>query len=769
MGKQFIQVTTLQTLYCFLFLCFQPLLYAQEQNFPPVITFSQPSYDLVPGLEVTIRCLVDSPDSPLEEVTWLKNGAPLPTDNRIAIKTGTGFRSSDLVISQSDVSDEGTYTCSAKNQAGVGSMDVALSMGNPFGEGQIDVFGNIAGERVEPSVFGDNNINVFGDVQGEMVGSLSSPDVVSSVGAISVVDPAVQDPGVVDTPVGDPVAAGTVDADTNGVDVATNAPVVDQVVADNAVVDNPAVVDVTNPSPVIDPVVDPVVPDTVIVDAPVDETVLTPVVDAAVVDTAAIVEEIKPETQQTGMLNPTSNTDALTPVDPKTDTPKKAVVNKPETKEAPAPKRDRIIGGIGGGGFMGGKEKAGLCSSQCRTNTDSCYRPVNCTHYETCFAQTGSLCECTKIRCAFGTFWNPQINNCDAVNSVNCETDPCLTKKPTETYPSGINCRSYYKCSWQNTSMPYCCEEGFAYDDAEGRCVGDEACTIPCSVDSSNFNRQGDVTTKAPKYECFFRPVKGRPKKYWNEMANQEQDCPASLVYRPDICVCGNPLESETESKVVPIPVKKCDPVVFVDFTGKSIVNKSPRRIWIDPTDTQITRSEKGAQYGRFNGITSRISIPFLSGMSITKLMARLRFFTAGTQGPDSQVLFSNCETETVRWNSPEINKDLSPSIAIILNRKLNRLVFLGSTEDRASEQVMMLLPFKKNDWNNVELMFDGAELSARVRVVGKDKQALEFKNSTALTGRLTPAQKPMQIGRCNDQDGFFGYLDMVKIYDCTP
>lgn len=44
-----------------------------------------------------------------------------------------------------------------------------------------------------------------------------------------------------------------------------------------------------------------------------------------------------------------------------TDTPKKAVVNKPETKEAPAPKRDRIIGGIGGGGFMGGKEKGWVC------------------------------------------------------------------------------------------------------------------------------------------------------------------------------------------------------------------------------------------------------------------------------------------------------------------------------------------------------------------------------------------------------------------------
>lgn len=153
----------------------------------------------------------------------------------------------------------------------------------------------------------------------------------------------------------------------------------------------------------------------------------------------------------------------------------------------------------------------------------------------------------------------------------------------------------------------------------------------------------------------------------------------------------------------------ECEPVVFVDFTGKSIVNKSPRKIWIDPTDTQITRSEKGAQYGRFNGITSRISIPFLSGMSITKLMARLRFFTAGTHGPDSQVLFSNCETETVRWNSPEINKDLSPSIAIILNRKLNRLVFLGSTEDRASEQVMMLLPFK------VIVLFNTRAMSMKV------------------------------------------------------
>lgn len=56
-------------------------------------------------------------------------------------------------------------------------------------------------------------------------------------------------------------------------------------------------------------------------------------------------------------------------------------------------------------------------------------------------------------------------------------------------------------------------------------------------------------------------------------MANQEQDCPASLVYRPDICVCGNPLESETESKVVPIPVKSTALFILVSFVSKKVLN----------------------------------------------------------------------------------------------------------------------------------------------------------------------------------------------------
>ncbi|XP_048754485.2 uncharacterized protein LOC125665730 isoform X2 [Ostrea edulis] len=680
----------------------------------PVISFSQNPYNVNPGQEVTILCFVDSPNSPIQAVTWMKNGEPLPADERYQKTTGPGSRFSELVIKTTDIRDEGIYSCKASNGFGTGSAETVVAVNtvtegvDPSGNGQLDVFSGIQGQRVESgsNVFGGNNTDVFGDAQRNMT------DVATGNKSLAQEE-----------------TTGKTLKETAAGDTGNNLPVGETVTGNTKL------------------------------DVPVEKenTGKTTTENAKL---SSITDVLNPSKPNSGN-NPKTSANVL-------EKPIGKKLSKPETKEAPAPQRDRIIGGIGGGGFISGKEQDLTCAAECRTNTDSCYRPVNCTHYETCFAQAGSLCECTKIRCAFGTFWNTMINNCDSVTSVQCESDPCRKMKPLETYPSGINCRSYYKCSWQNTSLPHCCDEGFAYDDTYGKCVSDETCVIPCSVDSSTFKNPGLATTKAPKYECFLRPIKGKPTKYWNERANQEQDCAPPLVYRQDICVCGNPLKSK-KAPVVVKPKKKCDPVIFVDFTGNTIVNKSPRRLWIDSTHTQITKSRKGAQYGRFNGLTSRISSPYLSGKSLQTLLARFRFFSTGSRGPESQVLFSNCETDSVRWNSPEINKDLSPSVAIILNRKMNKLIFLASTEDGAADQVMMQLPYKKNDWNNVELMFDGSRLKARVRVVGTEKQAIEFNNSTTLTGRLTPAQKSMQVGRCNDKDGFYGYMDMVKIYDCIP
>ncbi|XP_062608391.1 uncharacterized protein LOC134270217 [Saccostrea cucullata] len=756
MGMRFLGEVSVKTLRYFIYTICVSLLYAQDL---PVVTFSQNPYNVIQGNDVTVLCLVDSPNSPIEEVNWMKNDASLPTDDRYTVNTGAGKRSSDLVIKNANPLDEGTYTCSARNGVGLGSMDTLLSVTtnvatgdvDPFGGGQFDVFSGIQGDRVESgsNIVNGENFNVFGDGLGSqlsgMTGSLSSP------GASSVVD---NPPSQVDigSPSVDQVtsAVDQVTSGTSSVDTITT-PIVEGAITNQASVaetTGTGDVAVTTDMGVLNPA----------------ESTSEPVVAAG--ETPDLVKS-NANPLVVGEETPTMLNSNATPVVVEENKSRTWDVNKPETQEAPAPRRDRIIGGIGGGGFNKNDNKVGSCASECRTNTDSCYRPVNCTHYETCFAQRDSRCECTKIRCAFGTFWEPQINNCAAVTTVQCESDPCLKMKPTETYSSGINCRSYYSCTWQNTSLPQCCDKGFAFDEASGRCVADENCYIPCSVESANFDRL-QVTTKAPKYECFFRPVKGKPTKYWNEGANQEQDCAPPLVYRPDICVCGNPLQTDQAPKAIKPPKRKCDPAVLVDFTGNSVVNKSPSRIWIESTYTQITRSKKGAQYGRFNGI-SRIAIPYLSGKAIPSLVVRLRFFSTGASGPDSQVLLSNCETQTVKWNSPEINKDLSPSIAIILNRKMNKLIFLGSTEDRASEQALMLLPYVKKTWNNVEVLFDGSELSARVRVATPDKQALEFKNSTVLTGRLTPAQKAMQIGRCNDQDGFFGFIDMIKIFDCIP
>ena len=115
---------------------------------PPVITFPKNAYSFDPGSPVTITCLIDSPNSAIEEVWWLKNGALLPTDGRILVNTGPGSRSSDLEISSADVSDEGSYTCSAKNSAGMGSSDTMLTLSNPFGGADVDVFSSISGDRV---------------------------------------------------------------------------------------------------------------------------------------------------------------------------------------------------------------------------------------------------------------------------------------------------------------------------------------------------------------------------------------------------------------------------------------------------------------------------------------------------------------------------------------------------------------------------------------------------------------------------------------------
>ena len=71
-------------------------------------------------------CVVRKGDGPLE-ISWTFNGMHITSDLGIST-TSMGTRVSLLVINSVEPRHQGTYTCTAKNVAGVSSMSVDLKV-----------------------------------------------------------------------------------------------------------------------------------------------------------------------------------------------------------------------------------------------------------------------------------------------------------------------------------------------------------------------------------------------------------------------------------------------------------------------------------------------------------------------------------------------------------------------------------------------------------------------------------------------------------------
>lgn len=79
-----------------------------------------PDVSVMAGRSITLRC--EAGGYPTPEVTWSRDGMPLPHNARYHVSRTAGT----LIITATDLSDAGTYNCTASSPMGVDSATIAL-------------------------------------------------------------------------------------------------------------------------------------------------------------------------------------------------------------------------------------------------------------------------------------------------------------------------------------------------------------------------------------------------------------------------------------------------------------------------------------------------------------------------------------------------------------------------------------------------------------------------------------------------------------------
>ncbi|XP_052094817.1 uncharacterized protein LOC127730438 [Mytilus californianus] len=386
-----------------------------------------------------------------------------------------------------------------------------------------------------------------------------------------------------------------------------------------------------------------------------------------------------------------------------------------------------------------------ICEIQNCYSTD-CYfeHPGDCRKYIRCTASAeGAGMEALEMNCAFGTFWSRMKNTCDTASNVVCPNDPCRDRT-LKSYPSGLNCRSYWTCV-NGRSDAECCPANEAY--VNGVCQPSDSCKIDES--ECPYKLRGDMPEKKKKNSC---PFEKHPKdeslyvlKYYGTVMN----CATGTRFDEDQCTCVRALFKRI----------RCVPTTDIAFNGKRVISG---RSYIEPSNVTLTERSGG----RFNG-RAAIAVPyFKSNQNIERhLVVRMRFYHNGKEGYDSQVLISNCKTVS--------SNELSPSFAILLSKTKNQIIFFISTKqgstDKSGGTASISLPYTPGSWTVVEMKFINQQLNATVQTFQADGSSTQVNDVKDLKGRIKPSVEPVMVGNCNMNDGFVGYIDEVKIYLCDP
>lgn len=300
-------------------------------------------------------------------------------------------------------------------------------------------------------------------------------------------------------------------------------------------------------------------------------------------------------------------------------------------------------------------------------------------------------------------------------------------------------------------------------------CQPDSRCSIGCRERQIIVSEPSIrlITVRPQGGECFLRAVPGKPDTYYNVASGSTQLCPSGTVFNEKDCVCENSLTLTHIQKQTSALVKECHMLLQMVFGRGFVRNISPHGVYTDIID--VDTSDSGnlkTPVGVFNGKTSSISTPRFINDEIEAIYVTFNFLEK--DGGDYQVLFSNCGALTVPYTVPGVPGTRTSSVEILLDKKRQEIIFIGKTDDAAINSVISRVPYSANQWNKVELTFDGYKLKG---VVTSDINGTPVKEAIVepLMGRLIPSPLMTSLGRCSDNNAFRGYMDKIKVSNCIP
>ena len=101
---------------------------SQSSPFPPapqIDNLSVPNHSQSEGKTIVLTCLVSGIPTP--DITWLKDGTVLSTNDHVVISL-ISSNESQLLILQATFDDAGGYTCSASSIGGTAAMTRFVKM-----------------------------------------------------------------------------------------------------------------------------------------------------------------------------------------------------------------------------------------------------------------------------------------------------------------------------------------------------------------------------------------------------------------------------------------------------------------------------------------------------------------------------------------------------------------------------------------------------------------------------------------------------------------